>query len=269
MDAWGKFEPPDRCHLLEHHCADVAACFEALVQDRVLRARFEQASGADGLSETTLSRLTALAFLHDFGKLNAGFQFQERSARSGQAPRKAGHVVEALYAFDQREICEALGLCDLHDDWGGDSVSQLLHAALSHHGRPARKPNNRSTSMRIWAARCGSGQRRRMDAPVRAPAPPYRWWPAPAARAAGNERSRPAGRSSRTTRCGLRRTPPRRSTPAVLARGRRTSARSHRSPCTRVKVNRRVGGRIRYDRDATTRPPSRSRTRCPSADWRS
>ena len=142
MDAWGKFESPDRWHLLEHHCADVAACFEALVQDRVLRARFEQASGGDGLSETTLSRLAVLAFLHDFGKLNAGFQFRERSARSGQAPRKAGHVVEGLYAFGQREICEPLGLCDLHDDWGGDSVSRLLHAALSHHGRPARKPHH-------------------------------------------------------------------------------------------------------------------------------
>lgn len=145
MDAWGKFEPPDRWHLLEHHCADVAACFEALIQDRVLRTRFEQASGADGLCETTLSRLTVLAFLHDFGKLNAGFQFRERSARSGETPRKAGHVVEALYAFEQREICEALGLCDLHDDWGGDSVSRLLHAALSHHGRPARKPTRHGT----------------------------------------------------------------------------------------------------------------------------
>ena len=27
MDAWGKYESPDCFHRLEHHCADVAACF--------------------------------------------------------------------------------------------------------------------------------------------------------------------------------------------------------------------------------------------------
>ena len=76
MDAWGKFQSPDSFHRLEHHCADVAACFEALLLDPVLRARFKQASGADGFSVTTTDRLTVLVFLHDFGKLNTGFQFK-------------------------------------------------------------------------------------------------------------------------------------------------------------------------------------------------
>ena len=91
MDAWGKFESSDCFHRLEHHCADVAACFEALLAEPVLRARFEQASGAGSLSDTTVARLTVLAFLHDFGKLNSGFQFKvrERSELPNGAPPKA------------------------------------------------------------------------------------------------------------------------------------------------------------------------------------
>ena len=87
MEAWGKFDAPSgRVHRLEHHCADVAACFEALLRDPVLRARFDQAAGADGLSDTTAARLTYLAYLHDFGKLNAGFQFKVR--RQNELPRR-------------------------------------------------------------------------------------------------------------------------------------------------------------------------------------
>ena len=41
--AWGKFDESSGCfHRLEHHCADVAACFEAVLRDPVLRARFIQ-----------------------------------------------------------------------------------------------------------------------------------------------------------------------------------------------------------------------------------
>ena len=76
--AWAKYDSESRTtHRLEHHCADVAACFEALLADQVLRDRFRVAAGkSDGLCEVTLARLAVLAFLHDFGKLNAGFQFK-------------------------------------------------------------------------------------------------------------------------------------------------------------------------------------------------
>ena len=47
LAAWGKFESPDRFHRLEHHCADVAACFEALVRDPLLRDRFEPSADPD------------------------------------------------------------------------------------------------------------------------------------------------------------------------------------------------------------------------------
>ena len=144
MEAWGKFdESSGRLHRLEHHCADVAACFEALLRDPVLRARFGQAAGADD-TDTTAARLTFLAFLHDFGKLNVGFQFKVRRRESElprRGPRPAGHVAEALLCFDQSDICELLGLHEIVGQWG-DGVVSLLYAALAHHGRPARRPTH-------------------------------------------------------------------------------------------------------------------------------
>lgn len=65
MDAWGKFDQgTGRFHRLEHHCADVAACFEALLREPVLRARFARAAGTTALDPTTAARLTYLAYLH-------------------------------------------------------------------------------------------------------------------------------------------------------------------------------------------------------------
>ncbi len=143
VDAWGKYDQETGAfHRLEHHCADVAACFEVLLREPVLRARFARAAGATELDSTTAARLTYLAFLHDFGKLNAGFQF--KVPRSGVPPRgrpkPAGHVGEALLCAEQEELCELLGLYRILDDWG-DGADTLLFAALAHHGRPAQRPS--------------------------------------------------------------------------------------------------------------------------------
>ena len=142
MTAWGKFERTSgRIHRLEHHCADVAACFEALLRDPVLRVRFVKAAGDHEFTDTTAARLTFLAYLHDFGKLNAGFQFKARPRNElpPRAPRPAGHIAEALLCFDQSDICALLGLHDIVDEWGA-GVIPLAHAMLAHHGRPARRP---------------------------------------------------------------------------------------------------------------------------------
>ena len=143
MDAWGKYDlETGNLHRLEHHCADVAACFEALIEEPVLRARFARASGVAELDCTTAARLTYLAFLHDFGKLNAGFQFKvPRPDRPvGRGPRPAGHIGEALLSFGHPDVCKRLGLHRIVDDWGAGAVP-LLYAALAHHGRPARRPS--------------------------------------------------------------------------------------------------------------------------------
>ena len=142
LDAWGKYESPDQFHRLEHHCADVAACFEALLRDPVLHDRFERAAGCTGICEVTKARLTVIAFLHDFGKVNTGFQFKVRDddSRPNGRPRKAGHIGEALWCFEQERLCDAFGLSDMDRCWGEGFVSLLL-AALAHHGRPAKRPS--------------------------------------------------------------------------------------------------------------------------------
>lgn len=143
--AWGKFESSVQFHHLEHHCADVAACFMTLLTDPVLRNRFEQAAGRT-LDRVTEARLAVLAYLHDFGKLNAGFQFKvhERSRLPPGSPPSAGHVAQALFCFDQKQICEAVGLYAMYDNWGA-GLEPLLRASLAHHGRPAVKPHRSGT----------------------------------------------------------------------------------------------------------------------------
>ncbi len=153
MEAWGKFDKSSgRFHRLEHHCADVAACFEALLLDPVVRARFVRAAGAHDFNDTTAARLTYLAYLHDFGKLNAGFQFKVRPRNElpPRAPGKAGHIAAALLCFDQPDLCALLELPNIVDEWG-PGVVPLVYAMLAHHGRPARRiPPSGSGPPDLW-----------------------------------------------------------------------------------------------------------------------
>ena len=67
-------------------------------------ARGEQASGPGGFSHTMAVRLTVLAFLHDCGKLNTGFQFMVRDRNEFPgAPQKTNHISVALVACDVGE----------------------------------------------------------------------------------------------------------------------------------------------------------------------
>ena len=174
MEAWGKFdEASGLIHRLEHHCADVAACFEELLEDEVLNRRFaaaatgqkriDRGSPADiprRLDPNTAARLAVLAFLHDFGKLNAGFQFKvaHRAVPKGEGkrkPRSAGHVSEALLAFEREEICSTLGLYGMCEEWG-EGFEPLLYAALAHHGRPAERPTQTGKGpANLWESYAG------------------------------------------------------------------------------------------------------------------
>ena len=73
---WGKSDREDsrRIHLLEHHMADVGACFEALLAQPTIRQRLAQSGGLTCLDDVTVARLAVLAALHDIGKVNVGFQ---------------------------------------------------------------------------------------------------------------------------------------------------------------------------------------------------
>lgn len=134
---WGKYDK-GLTHRLEHHCADVAACFEALVEEPLLRRRFDEAAGGGGLHDVTLSRLTVLAFLHDFGKVSAGFQFKVGGRRRG-VPRHQGHLKPFFWACQRPEVFARVGLNQLLA-WG-DGLHQLLRGALAHHGRPIAGPS--------------------------------------------------------------------------------------------------------------------------------
>ena len=147
---WGKYrEDSGETHCLEHHSADVAACFEALLNDPVLKNRFDDAVGGAGLDRTTMARLTVLTFLHDFGKVNTGFQFATGRSRPG-SPRRVNHITASVWACRRPDVIDALGFSELAGLWGR-AFEDLLCAALAHHGRPAPLGNTSGTGPNdIW-----------------------------------------------------------------------------------------------------------------------
>ncbi len=152
---WGKYDKEIGIHRLEHHCADVAACFETLVRSPVLRNRLQCAAGDCQLTEVTLARLAVIAFLHDVGKINSGFQFKPFLSRKGSRSRQFGHLLEALYGIQYQKVCDALGLMGMHESWG-PALGPLILASLSHHGRPVNLPNQTGTGpSEIWNPRVG------------------------------------------------------------------------------------------------------------------
>ncbi len=137
---WGKLEQgPDGVvtgwHPVADHCADVAACCEALLRETLLSRRLAALAGRQRLSSVVAARLGVLAALHDIGKFNHGFQNKALSK-----PRfKAGHLSEVLGLFGRSyaattRLCEALQVETLLT-WG-EGVEALLVATICHHGRP-------------------------------------------------------------------------------------------------------------------------------------
>ncbi|MDE2747253.1 MAG: CRISPR-associated helicase Cas3' [Chloroflexota bacterium] len=162
---WAKARPqrargPERIHLLEHHLADVGACLEALLRQPTIRRRLARTAGLTDLDAATTARLCVFAALHDIGKVNLGFQAQvwRDADLSNLRPRRAGHTLDlapvligddadsALWFFD------ALGWDELTqwDARDGEVVSDLLVAALSHHGLPLQLEGERQRNPTIW-----------------------------------------------------------------------------------------------------------------------
>ncbi|MEZ4471478.1 MAG: CRISPR-associated helicase Cas3' [bacterium] len=118
------------------HCADVAACAEALLRETSLGARLARLAGLTAFSEVQIQRLCVLAALHDLGKFNHGFQQKARQEEG----RTAGHVVEALGLF---KLSGAVGdrfveVTDPLVSWVSEDehLDNLLAASIAHHGRP-------------------------------------------------------------------------------------------------------------------------------------
>lgn len=160
---WAKADPENsgRIHLLEHHLADVGACFEQLLRQPTIHRRLACSGGLERLDETTAARLTVFAALHDIGKVNAGFQTQiwrREDWPDGRLPpsfRRVGHIQDLtpVIAGDAADwFFPALGFEEMRrwDDREGNTVGNLFIAALSHHGRPLNLNADRPKNPEIW-----------------------------------------------------------------------------------------------------------------------
>lgn len=147
--AWGKLlrfageVGPVIWHPLVDHCADVSATMEALLRQPVMGSRLCSLGGLKHFDERIIQRLGAIAFLHDIGKANRGFQNKRLlppGTRSAPGIETAGHVRELWPLFNKDALSSRLqvalpveALCG----WAGEAtVSGLLAAAVSHHGTP-------------------------------------------------------------------------------------------------------------------------------------
>ncbi|WP_345539833.1 CRISPR-associated helicase Cas3' [Variovorax defluvii] len=144
---WGKLNRLSDGRVLIHplldHMADVAAVLHRLLVMPAVQRSLDRAAGRS-LSDVDRARLAVLAFLHDIGKANSGFQVRYWRERADR-PRcwlplpECGHGPQGWALFDDclhgaPRILAGLPL-DLMDSWG-EAVLPLLRASISHHGRP-------------------------------------------------------------------------------------------------------------------------------------
>ena len=161
---WAKADQHDagRLHLLEHHLADVSACFETLVAQPTIGRRLARTANRESLDQTTLARLAVFAALHDVGKVNTGFQtriWRDSDLPDGSRPPRAGHtsdLVPVLLGTDHQTAQWFLDAIRWHthmskwDSDAGTTASTLFVAALAHHGRPLDLENPMPTNSQIW-----------------------------------------------------------------------------------------------------------------------
>ena len=168
---WAKAdrENPNRIHLLEHHLADVGACFEALLNQPTIRQRLAHTTNLIDLDEATTARLSLFAALHDIGKVNIGFQTQiwkPEDFPQGHRPpifQHVGHtsdLIPVLTGKDrtaQKLFLDALGW-DQITKWDtdhGETVNALLAAAASHHGEPLNLFHSKEANPKAWQPYAG------------------------------------------------------------------------------------------------------------------
>lgn len=160
LQAWGKFSREGQSHPLVAHMLDVAACMHACVQLSCVRRALQFAAGEQHtVTELDLARLCALAFLHDIGKSNAGFQAKRWQTLSQAAPvgwpAPAGHTNEALDIFSNENLLNQLPVDEM-STWGPACLS-LWRASISHHGKPVEDPGVKDSKF-IWSRVASEGQ---------------------------------------------------------------------------------------------------------------
>jgi CRISPR-associated endonuclease/helicase Cas3 len=127
-EAWGKASSKG-LHPLTDHCLDVAIVFRQLLELPWIK-------GMGQLDDVQRDRLAVVAYLHDFGKCNRGFQ----AKADPSANDVAGHAYEAVALLELQELWPPSWSELMHavSQWFADEEQayQMLLASISHHGRP-------------------------------------------------------------------------------------------------------------------------------------
>ena len=152
LKTWAKLKGKNQLPLT-HHSTDVACVFRLLVARNVTRARLASAAQQAKIEEITLDRLSVLAFLHDFGKANHGFQ-----ARIDPKAPLIGHLRQTRWLFQTPEksgktLLNACGLLALKG-FRDDTAMEFIEAMLAHHGKPVSTQEGIS-DRDLWMAKNG------------------------------------------------------------------------------------------------------------------
>ncbi len=124
---------------------DVAAVFEALMDVPLVRRRLEHLAGSE-ITDTAITRLSVLVFLHDIGKTSVGFQSkalpdEERFSwlrKHRLHSSQCGHTRVVAGLLFNRNNCQRMSeIFPLERMLGwGCAVLDLMLASISHHGEP-------------------------------------------------------------------------------------------------------------------------------------
>nr|WP_250152639.1 CRISPR-associated helicase Cas3' [Ancylobacter radicis] len=138
LSAWGKCSPDrQNFHHLAHHSADVAAALLILLDQPIIRRAADAALGRE-LDEVELRALTALAFLHDIGKLAPGFQAKGWVGQHNVPFR--GHL-ECGWLWTRTLDAQSLAGAARHlARWS--EIRIWLLVLFAHHGRPVPAPGS-------------------------------------------------------------------------------------------------------------------------------
>lgn len=158
---WGKLRRLEdgqvaAMHPLLDHLLDVTMCFMAVTRCGGVRRSLQVAAGPGyrRLSDVDWSRLAVLTFLHDIGKANAGFQSRHWNLHADRPlhwPTPCGHGADGWVLFKHGvsgadRILQGLPLAAMAA-WGA-VVPDLLHASISHHGRPVDEQDSHGAG--VW-----------------------------------------------------------------------------------------------------------------------